>query len=201
MPPSQARTLTDAHRKAQLALRSQTMRDVLKVWPAFDVNRIRATWGPLEEALLLLVAHRAQTAGGLATSYYQRLRRASGIATPTALKVATVDVDKVVAGLRIVGPINAAKQLSLGRQAEDVMRATLVNVSGETTRHVQNVGRQTVTESVKADRQAIGYQRVIGGEGCDFCQALASEGTIYKSDSIDFAAHRNCGCYPEPAFR
>jgi hypothetical protein len=201
MSPSQVRSLTEKHRRAQLVLRAATLQDLLKLWPAFDINRIAQTWPAFEEAALLLVQARARTSTGLASTYYRGLREVIGVTGKATPKLITPRVDDVVAGLRIVGPINAGKQLALGRMASVVAQNTLVNLSGETTRHVLNAGRKTVEASVMADRQAIGWRRVTSGSACEFCAMLASRGTVYKSETIDFSAHRHCACFPEPSFK
>lgn len=201
MSPSQVSALTVTQRRAQLALRAQTIRDLLKLWPALDISNLPRTWGPFEEAAVLLVKNRAKTSAGLASSYYRDLRATIGVTGRALPRIVLPQTDKIVQGLQIVGIGNASKQLSLGRRVEDVKKATLVNLSGETTRHVLNAGRATVNASVQADARAIGWQRVTSGSACEFCAMLAGRGTVYKSDTVDFSAHRNCGCFPEPAFR
>src|SRR5687768_12690758 len=113
MSPSQARAFTEKHRKAQLVLRAATLRDLLKLWPAFDINNITGSWGAFEEAVMLLVQARAATSNGLATAYYREFRQLNDVEGPLALKPFLIDRDKVATGLRIVGPANAVKQLSL----------------------------------------------------------------------------------------
>lgn len=184
-----------------MALRAATLKDLLKLWPAFDINNISRTWPAFEEGVLWLVQNRARTSGGLAAAYYREARAAAGIAGLPTARVVKLPADVVLAGLRIVGPINAAKQLALSRPLDVVAQNTLVNVAGEATRHVLNVGRKTVDQTVMADRQAIGWRRVTSGSACEFCTMLAGRGTVYKSDTVDFSAHRHCGCFPEPAFR
>lgn len=195
-----ADTLTEQHRRAQLALRATTLKQLLRLWPAFDVENIPGTWPAFEEALLLLVQARGSNSSGLATAYYRRVRHAAevtGRATPVAVGVAT---DRVLAGMRIVGPVAAAKQLALGRPVDDVARATLVNVSGEATRHVLNAGRNTVTASIWADSQALGYQRVTGGNPCSFCAMAASRGAVFKEETAYFESHAHCACSAEPLY-
>lgn len=201
MSLSQVRRLTQQHRKAQLALRAGTLRDMLRMWPAFDINHIDRTWPAFEESALLLIAQRGRTSAGLASAYYRGTRdaaEAGGTATP---RLALPSEDRAVAGLRIVGPYNAKHALSLGRDIGEVAKATLVNVSGEVTRHVLNAGRMTVDASVMADRQALGWRRVTSGDACEFCDMLASRGLVYKDDTADFEAHAHCACFPEPGFR
>jgi hypothetical protein len=201
MSLSQVRRLTQQHRKAQLALRAGTLRDLLRLWPAFDINEIDKTWPALEEALVVLIGARGRASAGLASAYYRGTREmmeASGTATP---RLALPSEARAVAGLRIVGPYNAKHQLSLGREASVVAKNTLVNISGETTRHVLNAGRVTVDASVMADKQALGWRRVTSGDACEFCEMLAGRGLVYKQATVDFEAHAHCACFPEPGFR
>lgn len=201
MSPSQARSLSEKHRKAQLVVRAATLRDLLKLWPAFNINDIKGSWDAFEEAVLLLVQARSKTSAGLATAYYRDLRRTLGVGGKETPRLVLPTTDEIVTGLRVVGPANAGKQLALGRPAATVARNTLVNLSGQTTRHVLNAGRKTVDASVMADTKAIGWSRVTSGNACSFCEMLASRGTVYKSETVDFAAHDHCSCFPEPSFR
>ena len=201
MSRSQARALTEKHRRAQLVVRAATLRDLLKLWPAFNIDDIAGSWPALEEALLLLVQARSRTSSGLASAYYRDFRKTLEVGGKPTPRSVLPDTDSIIAGLRVVGPANAGKQLALGRPASTVAMNTLVNLSGQTTRHVMNAGRQTVDASVMADTKAIGWSRVTGGNACSYCSDLAARGTIYKSASIDFTAHDHCSCFPEPAFR
>lgn len=189
-----------SYRQAQLALRRATVSDLLKLWPAFDINRIKKTWPPFEEAALLLVQNRARTSAGLASAFYRQTRREAGISGLFAPQLVLPETDAVVTGLRIVGQFNALKQLSLGRLPADVAAKTLVNLSGETTRHVLNSGRKTVVETTKSDPQARGWQRDIGPGACDFCEMLANRGAVYSESTADFQAHKHCACVAMPAF-
>lgn len=188
------------YRSAQIALRARTLKGLLKLWPAFDVNNIKRTWPAFEEASLLLVQTHARTSAGLASAFYRMARERAGASGLYAPKLFVPPTDAVVAGLQIVGPYNAAKQLALGQSAELVARNTLVNLSGETTRHVLNAGRKTIVETTKADGEARGWARETSGDACSFCQMLADRGGVYTSMTADFEAHRHCGCVAVPAF-
>lgn len=201
MSRSEVRALTEKHRKAQLAVRAATLRDLLKLWPAFSINDISGSWPAFEEAVLLLIQARSKTSGGLASVYYRDLRRTLEVGGKATPRLVLPDTDSIVTGLRVVGPANAGKQLALGRQVQKVAANTLVNISGQTTRHVLNAGRKTVDASVMADTKAVGWSRVTSGNACAYCSDLAAQGTIYKSESIDFTAHDHCSCFPEPAFK
>lgn len=195
-------SLAQQHRKAQLAIRAGSLRDLLRLWPALDMNRLNATWPAFEDALLLAIRDRGRTSGGVAMRFYQGIRReqrVKGFATPTA---AAPEEEVIVAGLRSVGIANAAFQLSKGRLVQDVAKNTLVNLSGEVTRSVLNHGRMSLTESLVADqkrnRTRPGVERITSGSPCEWCAEQASQ--IYPPTER-FPAHMHCGCFPSPVFR
>ena len=195
-------SLAEQHRKAQLAVRAQSLRDLLKLWPVLDLERISDTWPALETALLLLIRKHGSTSSGISRAFYQRIRRQAsvpGIATPTA---AAPDEEVIIRGLRVVGPANAAFQLSKGALVQTVAKNTLVNLSGEVSRHVLDHGRMSLTESLVKDQERndieVGVERVTSGSPCDWCAQQASE-TYPPTER--FPAHMHCSCYPNPVFR
>ena len=194
--------LTSRHRLAQLRLRTVTLRDLLRVWPAFDPVDIAGSWGQLEPALIALIQSRQPISAGLSARYITAFREAEAVAggfTPSLAPMASVG--EIVGGLRFVGPMNALRLVQLSRPAAEIARTTLANVEGEVTRRVLNGGRQTIVDSIQIDRRALGYTRVTDGAPCAFCALLAGRGPVYKADTVDFQAHRACGCTGEPMYR
>lgn len=183
-------TLEEKHRKAQLVLRAATLKQLLRLWPAFNLKDISGTWDAFEAALVLLMKARGTTSGALARSY---LREYDGGDLPALAKL---DTDTAVAGLRIVGPLNAAKQLSLGRPEADVRKATLVNVSGEVTRHVFNMGRATMLSGLAMPFRPDRWRRVTDADPCVWCSSQAS---ISYPTATGFRSHKHCACFPAPA--
>ena len=59
---------------------------------------------------------------------------------------------------------------------------------------VMNGDRLTVVESVKADREALGYRRISDGNPCSFCAMLVARGGVYTEATAGFQAHSRCGC-------
>lgn len=195
MPDQLSRT----HRRAQTALRAIAIRDLLKLWPAFDVNKLAATWPPLERALVLLIQVRGRTSGGLAATYYRAHRREAGVPGAPPRPKATPTTEEIQRGLRVVGPIEAARALSLGRQAEQVAQATLSKMGGAVGMYVLDHGRDTLVNMVRADKQALGWARGTSGTPCAFCAMLASRGPVYRTEeTANFEAHRACACMPVP---
>lgn len=195
-------SLAESHRRAQLSVRAASFKDLLSLWPAFDLKRINTTWPAFEAALLILIRDRGRTSSGLSTNFYQRIRRKQGVkgsATPTA---AAPDEEVIVKGLRVVGPANAAFQLAKSVPLELVKKNTLVNLSGEVTRSVLEHGRMSMMESLVEDARRNGtrpgVQRVTSGSPCSWCASQAAE--IYPPTER-FPAHMHDSCFPSPVFR
>lgn len=179
-------TLEEKHRKAQLVLRATTLKELLRLWPAFDINDIPRTWDAFEEALLLLIRARGQTSSALARAYL----REYGATVPNLAKL---DEDQAIAGLKVMGPINATNQLRKGRTAEDVRATTLVNISGEVTRQIFNLGRATLLGGFLSSGTR--WRRITDANPCSWC-AEAAKGT--HPASMPFGAHAHCACFPAP---
>ncbi len=193
--------LTARHQRAQLALRAAALRELLKLWPAFDLRRIARTWPAFEAATLGLIKARGKTSAGLASAYYRTHRKAAGAPGAPTPKIAAVPDETILAGLRVVGPVAAGSALAKARPLAGVAEATLVNLSGATSMYVLNFGRRTLLESVKADRHALGWSRVTASQPCSFCAMLASRGPVYGSrETASFEAHRGCACSPQPVY-
>jgi hypothetical protein len=97
-----------------------------------------------------------------------------------------------------MGVVNTQKLLEANRTG--IANIVLTNVSGDASRHVLNRGRETLTESVAADRQALSWARVTDSAPCSFCRMLASRGPEYRSKGGGFKAHGHCGCTAEPVY-
>lgn len=187
------------HRQLQLALRAGTLRQVLRLWPLFDLERLAETWPAFREALATLIAARHADSVGLASSYYRAARLDAGITgTAPIVAAALPPAEQLAVSLDVVGLFGARRLLAQGRR--DVAAQTLVKVSGAVGRHVLNGGRRTLTETIQADPRARGYERVTSGNACGFCEMLAGRGAVYGEASADFEAHDHCACGAEPVF-
>ena len=100
------------------------------------------------------------------------------------------------ATLNIVGPIQAKKNIAVGRR--NVADTTLTRLAGTVTRQVLDGGRQTLLGSVAVDRRAKGWRRITDGHPCSFCATIA--GAVVTDAKRDFRAHDHCGCSAEPNF-
>lgn len=190
---------SERHRQLQLALRAGTLRQVLALWPLFDLERLAETWPALRQALATLIAARHTDSVGLASAYYRAARLDAGVTGTAPIVLASLpSAEQLAISLDVVGLFGARRLLAQGRR--DVAAQTLVKVSGAVGRHVLNGGRDTVLQSMQADPKARGWRRITSGKPCSFCSLLAGRGAVYGKDSVDFAAHDHCSCSAEPSW-
>jgi len=194
--------LTEQHRTAQLALRALALRQVLAIWPAFDVEDAARSWPPVEAALLSVIGERRAVSASLAAGYFEAFRRAEGISGIVKPVLTGFDADAVArarTSLQVTGYVTTERLKAL-RHPEPA-RTALVRVSGAVARHTLDGGRETLQASVRADRRAIGWARATSGSACSFCAMLASRGPVYEQGTGDFQAHDHCACSLEPIYR
>lgn len=194
--------LTERHRTAQLALRAQALRQVLAIWPAFNVEDAARSWPSVEAALLSVIGERRTVSASLAAGYFDAFRRAEGvggIASPVMARFDAEAVARARTSLQVTGYVTTERLRALKHPAPGAV--ALVRVSGAATRHVLDGGRETLQESVRRDRRARGWARVTSGNPCSFCEMLASRGAVYTATSGAFQTHDHCGCALEPAYQ
>lgn len=193
--------LTERHRTAQLALRALALRQVLEIWPAFNVEDPARSWPPVEAALLAVIGERRAVSASLAAGYFEAFRRAEGVggvATPVLGAFDDEAVARARTSLQVTGYVTAERLRAL--KHADPGRVALVRVSGAVTRHVLAGGRETLLASARSDRRARGWARVTSAEPCEFCSMLASRGGVYTAISGAFQSHDHCACGLEPIY-
>lgn len=197
---TEAHAATRRHREQQLALRAATLRDLQRLWPAFDPGDVGTFDRFLAGATTLVRARHADSAG-LAANYYRTLRGMNGLSVDapivTAVRLPTEQVNR---SLAITGLNGTYKALRAGFTPEAASRNGFVRVSGAASRLVLNGGRETVLQTFLRDRRGTRWRRVTGGDACDFCSDLAGRGAVYKEETSDFPAHDHCSCVAEPEF-
>lgn len=198
---STGRALTEQHRQAQLQIRARALSDYLKLWPIWEGDE--DSFVKLVVASIVLVKGYQLISSQTAGNYFQAFRVAEGAPGEARTKLADpVDERKVRAALFATGQ-NAVKQsLEAGNSPERSKEIALTRTSGAFGTQILNGGRETLVESVKADRSALGWARVTDADPCAFCALLAGRGPVYKSDkTADFQAHGGCACTAEPVYR
>lgn len=192
--------LTERYRQAQLQIRAQALRDFSRLWPIWkgDDNSFQE----LVTAALALVRVYRNISAAAAAAYYEAFRQAAQAAgVPATVLSSSIPDGTVATSLYVTGRDALRKALASGQSPEAARATTFVRASGAVTRHIIDGGRQTILDSVAADKEAIGWARVTDGDPCYFCLTLASRGAVYKSEqSASFEAHDHCACIAMPVY-
>lgn len=198
----EAAQLTQAHQRAQLALRADVMADLTRMWTMFYTGDLDETFRKFASAAEILIRQRHAQSAGLAAAYFERFRAAEGAAGLVAPRVAQApSAELVEQTLRAAGLSGVKAATRAGKPPAAAGRNGLVKVLGTAARVVLTGGRSTLVESVRADKSARGWQRVTSGSPCPFCAMVASRGPVFKTDrSARFEAHDHCGCTAEPYY-
>lgn len=193
--------LTRAHQRQQLALRAATLRDLALLWPTWETGNISEFGAFIQLAEVLLNA-RHQDSAGLAARYFGAFRQAEGIGGAAVPKLAArLPLLDIAANLRATALAGTLRALRAGFSSQAASRAGFVQAAGSAGRMVMMGGRDTIVNSVKADRRAEAWIRVPSGSPCAFCRTLAGRGPEYKSErSASFKAHDHCACGAEPFY-
>ena len=193
-------SLTRQHRSRQLAVRSETVREFMEVWPVWTPGDPRS-FDTLVDATLPLVELRRRTSAGVASDYYRAFRTAEGVGGEATPRLGdSVERDRVAASLYATGQAQHRRSVAAGFSSQAARQNTLVTVTGAVARHVLDGGRETLLRSTAADGRTEGWQRVTAGEACSFCLMLASRGAVYGEDTADFQSHDHCVCSAEPRY-
>ena len=190
--------LTEQHRQGQLRIRAAALQDFMRLWPLWEGDD--RSFDRLVAATVPLIGGYHRLSSSFAADYYQAFRRAERARADATPVLATLDRARVTAGLVVTGRIMTRKALAAGQSPQAAMQTALVRTSGNVTRHVLTGGRDTVILSTAEDRAARGWERVTGGNACEFCEMLASRGAVYSADTGDFQAHDHCACGAAPAY-
>lgn len=193
-------TLTRDYRAQNLALRAQTIKDLLKLWPALDWRDLERTYPAWFSGASALVARDRVRSAGLASLYLKAHRLQAGIpGTPNVILASTAPAEQVATSLYVTTVVAVKKSSAAGKTAQQAMTDAFVQSSGAATKLVLNGGRETVMQTTTADPRTAGWQRV-GTPRCDFCAMLIGRGAVYSEATADFASHDHCACTAEPVY-
>lgn len=193
--------LTQRHRAQQLLLRRATQSQAARLWPALDYARLDETFPTFASATARLVQANGQTSAGLAAGYLRELRREERVGGTAKIALAQpLNPEQFATSLRVTSVVIIKKATANGIAPDAAMASGKSEMLGAVARLVLNAGRSTITDSLAQDPRAAGYERVLGGAGCDFCQMLAGRGGVYSAETADFEAHDHCACTPSPVW-
>lgn len=195
------RALTEAHRRAQLAVSARAEMDARALWqllnPA-DLDGSEAAW--LAANLAALRPHWEESRQLAAT--YVREYRAAEKASPSAVVRPEWDPRYMASNLHMAGPVRVKLLVGNGMSGEAAALAAITKFSGITKRSTLSGGRLLLHETTRRDSSAVGWRRVTDGDPCTFCAMLATRGPVYGNDTVlstgeGLRYHGGCGCTAE----
>lgn len=201
MATAAGRRLTEAHRLAQARLGAQAVLQMRAIWPLLDPDELDATFPRWLTAAIPLIqgqrAHSARLAANYITAFKALELGPGSRVSPVLDEVASVPA--VRTSLLVTGPVSVKRAMVRGISLTKAMSTAEAASSAASMRHVLDGGRGTVMRTLKADRDATGWQRVASGNACQFCTTL--DGKFHRDDTADFEAHDGCSCSQEPVYR
>lgn len=200
---TEAAHLTEAHRLAQLRLAIIGSRRLLAAWTLIDPTDIDATFARWVRVAVPLTQAQRDASARLAARYYTTFRNlevpdAPAFTPPTP---PPLDVNALTGAMVINGPATLKRAVSRGVEVGRASQLARVETARGAMRYGLDGGRAVIQGSIVRDPRALGYARVASGRACAFCSMLASRGPVYSETSVDFEAHKGCGCSSEPVFR
>lgn len=193
-----ASPLAVAHRAQQVALRAVVLRELRRVWPSLDPERLDETFPGWVAAVAPLVASSRRASAALAARYVRALRASAGVpgAAPV-VAVGELPPEVLLSSLGVTGPVAIKKAMTRGVPLEDAARNAFVLSAAAVSRHVLDAGRETILASARSDDRVEGWRRVTSPRACEFCDSLDD---IYPPGSGDFKSHDGCACTVEPVY-
>lgn len=197
-----AARLTEAHRLAQSRLAARIVRQVLASWGLIDLHDIDGSAQRWIDLVTPVIEGQIISSARLAANYlaaFRALEVGAGTFVPTLAPGSPSEA--IRRSLLVTGPVNLKRSLDSGVPLSRALDVAKAKSAGAATRHTLSGGRDTIIETIQADRQAVGYSRATSSKPCAFCAMLASRGHVYKSSmTAGFKPHDACHCVPEPAY-
>jgi hypothetical protein len=186
-------------------------------WPQLNPQDIRGTLPRLAAMVMALIHRYGGASSAHAAAYYRAARADAGIPGRVAIRPAPLPPAE-----QVTKSLEWATSGLYRTATPEAEQAALTKVEGLTQSLALNMGRSTVIDTVKADREAKGWARVPEPGACSFCLLLATRGAVDKSKESaapnkrsarhktrsdgaftgagEFKVHDHCRCHVEPTF-
>lgn len=199
----EGRALTEAHRKAQLAIAARAAATSKILWRRLRVSDLDGSTPAWMAAQLALMSRSYAQSESLTESYISEYRDAENAADAPIVGSPYVS-GAMAQSMLLAGPSRVKLLIGRGESADGAHAKAFTKFSGIVRRQVMSGGRMMINETAGQDGQAIGWRRVTDGNPCTFCAMLASRGPVYASkgtaDTIGGSGlryHGHCGCTAE----
>lgn len=181
----------------QLAIRAKAMRESISLMQGWTPGD-KASGDRMIGQLTTLTVDRHKQSAGAALHYFEKYRTAEGVTGSAQLVLPVITPDLITPSLYVTTFRFVGNSLARGMSLQAAKQNALASGAGSVARLALSGGRQAITQTAIKDKA--GWARITSGDGCSFCNMLASRGAVYGEDSVDFAAHDHCGCTAEPSY-
>jgi hypothetical protein len=201
---AEGRSLTESHRRQQLAIAARAERAARALWPRLRVSDLDMSTPAWMGVNVAAVRGFFNESVDLAAAYVTEYRAVEAGASVGRVVEPSFNAALQRETLLLAGPVRVKLLVGRGASPSGAHGAALNKFAGMARRQVLSGGRQLVDLTTKADRNALGWRRVTDGDPCTFCAMLASRGPVYgsagKADSVGGTGlryHGHCGCTAE----
>lgn len=199
----EGRALTEAHRKAQLAIAAHAAATSQILWKRLRVSDLDGSAPAWMAAQLALMSRSYAQSESLAESYISEYRDAENAVDAPIVGVPYAS-GVMAQSMLLAGPSRVKLLIGRGESADGAHAKAFTKFSGIVRRQVMSGGRMMINETTRRDQSAIGWRRVTDGNPCTFCAMLAARGPVYASkeraDTVGGSGlryHGHCGCTAE----
>lgn len=195
------KSLTEAHRRAQLAVSARAELEARSLWRLLDPSDLDGAEPAWMAANLMSLRPHWEDSQRLAEAYIREYRAAEGV-SPSVVVRPDWDQRYMAENLHMAGPVRVKLLVGSGMAGDAAALAAVTKFSGITKRAALSGGRLMLHETARRDPTAIGWRRVTDGDPCTFCAMLATRGPVYGKDTVlstgeGLRYHGSCGCTAE----
>lgn len=160
------------------------------------------------QAVAQIIATARSATALLAGAFYVAHREALRVfdEVPDIAYAGALPQARVATSLLVTGPVTVKRTLTRGASLDVAISKARTATAGAAYRMTADAGRETIRDTARRDRVALGYARVTDGNPCAFCAMLASRGPVYHDEATARFGiegdpyHDGCGCLPAPVY-
>jgi hypothetical protein len=202
------------YQASQRTLSAQLVEQMGPLWDLIRLGTFATTVPAWIDAVVELLQRFARMSGALAADYYEQERDLSDARRLFVPSPAEIPDGKAEASLRWAVKDLWTPESENPPSIEQRLEAAEEKAAGAGQKVVADVGRDTITEALDEDGEALGWARMTGPNACHFCALMVSRGPVYHTEQTAGAAanrrfkgdgkykfHDHCDCTVVPIFR
>lgn len=191
--------LTRRHRRQQLGIRADALRDFNEVWLTWDFGD-PDSYDRMVTASSAVVAERNRESSEAAVRYLRGFHVVEGQpGQPDVVVADRPSREQVRQSMDASGRAGVMRAVAAGFSPQAAAQAGQVRAAGTVGRLTMRGQQDTLVASAR--RNNAKWQRVASADACAFCAMTASRGPVYSEQTAHFNSHDHCACSVELAYR